>query len=126
MISIFGDGSQIRDLNHVEDVVDALLRAGSRDGNGEVYNLGGAPISLLELAEKLISLAGAGRFQTVPFPAARRAIDIGNYYGNYQKISRDLGWTPTTSLDSGLLDSLDYFRRHFAPYCAPEPIRRKA
>ncbi|MCB0135409.1 MAG: NAD-dependent epimerase/dehydratase family protein, partial [Caldilineaceae bacterium] len=48
-IQLYGDGSQLRDLTYVDDVVDAFLRAGATDtANGGIYNLGGpAPISLL-------------------------------------------------------------------------------
>lgn len=45
---------------HVDDVVDAFLRAGASDEvNGQVFNLGGpAPISLLELTQLLVQIAG--------------------------------------------------------------------
>lgn len=125
-IEIFGDGSQIRDLNHVDDVVDALLRAGSSKGGGEIYNLGAEPISLLALAENLILLAGAGRFKIVPFPEGRRVIDIGDYHGDYGKISHTLGWNPSIEIDGGLLDAISYYRDHFEHYCETAPIRRKA
>src|SRR5690348_18016585 len=42
--------NQIRDFNYVDDVVDAILRAGaSEEANGEVFNLGGEPISHVDL-----------------------------------------------------------------------------
>lgn len=125
-IEIFGDGAQIRDLNHVDDVVDALLRSGRTAGTGEIYNLGAEPISLLALAEKLVSLAKSGHFRTVPFPEGRRAIDIGDYHGDYRKISNALGWQPSIALDHGLLDSIDYYRSHLGRYCETAPIRKKA
>src|SRR5262249_39013902 len=55
-IPIFGDGSQRRDFDHVDDVVDAFLRAGASDAaDGQVFNLGGHdPISLLELVKLMI------------------------------------------------------------------------
>ena len=41
-ILLFGDGLQKRDFNHVDDVVDAFLRAGAMDAaDGQVFNLGG-------------------------------------------------------------------------------------
>ena len=42
-ILLFGDGLQKRDFNHVDDVVDAFLRAGAMDAaDGQVFNLGDA------------------------------------------------------------------------------------
>ena len=50
-IQVFGDGRQKRDFNHVDDVVDAFLRAGAMEAaNGQALNLGDErPVSLLEL-----------------------------------------------------------------------------
>ena len=47
-IQLFGDGQQKRDFNHVDDVVDAFLRAGASDAaDGQVMNLGDPhPVSL--------------------------------------------------------------------------------
>src|SRR3989338_705951 len=46
-VQLYGDGSQIRDINYVDDVVNALLLcAKSQKANGEIYNLGGKPITL--------------------------------------------------------------------------------
>ena len=46
-IQIFGDGSQLRDVIYVDDVVEAFLRAGASDAcNGDVFNVGGdGPLS---------------------------------------------------------------------------------
>ncbi len=63
-IRIFGDGQQIRDMNYVDDVVEALLRAGAKqECFGQVYNLGGSePINLLNLVKLLIELNGSGEY----------------------------------------------------------------
>ena len=72
-IEVFGDGAQRRDFDYVDDVVDAFLRAGASEAsNGQVFNLGGgAPISLLDLANDLVRLSGEERDQGRPLP--RRA-----------------------------------------------------
>ncbi len=117
-LQIFGDGQQIRDFNHVDDVVMALLLAAQQEkANGQIYNLG-APeaISLIELAELLLSISGNGNYEIVPFPANRKRIDIGDYHGNYAKIQHDLGWVPQVSLRDGLDRTLAYYREHIAHY----------
>src|ERR1044072_1135168 len=57
VIELYGEARQRRDMNCVDDVVDALLLAGgSEEAEGEVYNLGGDEfVWLAELAETLIS-----------------------------------------------------------------------
>jgi UDP-glucose 4-epimerase len=117
-IALYGDGQQVRDLNYVDDVVDAFLLAAAADrANGQVYNLSGdPPISLRTVAEKLIEIAGKGSFRTIPFPYEKKRIDIGSYYGTSDRIRRDLGWQPRVSLEEGLRRTVDYYREHLRHY----------
>lgn len=117
-IVVYGTGGQVRDFNYVEDVVDALLVVAlAKEANGEIFNLGhDCPVSLRDTAELLIELNGKGAYQLVPFPAERQAIDIGDYYGDFGKIRRCLGWTPSTSLQKGLRHTLEFYERHAAHY----------
>jgi UDP-glucose 4-epimerase len=89
----------------------------SERANGETYNLGDRhAVSLRELAETLVALNGSGSYQLVPFPPDRKAIDIGDYYADFSKIERDLGWQPVVSLENGLDRSLAFYREHAAEY----------
>lgn len=119
-LSVFGDGRQMRDFNHVDDVVLAmLLGALAREAGGNVYNLGSADVlSLEELARKLIAIHGGGSYELVGFPEDRKRIDIGDYFGSHDRISRDLGWQPRVGLDEGLRQTLAFFGRfgeHYWP-----------
>ena len=118
-IVVYGDGQQLRDFNYVDDVIDAMLVAASDErANGQVYNLGSAelPISLNDLAQMLVAINAAGEYRRIPFPPDRKSIDIGDYYADFSKIRRELGWTPQISLAEGLRRSLDYFRRYLPHY----------
>jgi UDP-glucose 4-epimerase len=117
-IEIFGDGLQLRDLNFVEDVVDAMLRAAASGAVwGEVFNLGSdAPISLKDLVESMIDAAGAGSYRLTPFPEDRARIDIGSCYCSFEKIRRALGWTPRTPLRDGLERTICYYRDNLRHY----------
>lgn len=117
-IKVFGDGLQLRDFNYVDDCVDALLRAGLDDAAiGQVYNLGcNEVINLKDLAALLIGLQPGGRYEIVPFPPERKAIDIGDYYSDYTLASRELGWQPQVPLLEGLKRTLAYYREHGTHY----------
>jgi UDP-glucose 4-epimerase len=117
-IQLFGDGSQRRDFDYVDDVVDAFLRAGASDGSdGQVFNLGGEkPVSLLELTRLLIEVAGKGSYTVVPFPPERRRIDIGDFYADATKIRTALGWEPRVDLRDGLARTIDYYAKHKERY----------
>jgi UDP-glucose 4-epimerase len=121
VIELFGEGKQKRDLNYVEDVVDALLLAGASEAaEGEIFNLGGnEPVSLAHLADELIKMTGRGSVRSVSFPPERRLIDIGNSYSSYQKIKSVLGWQPRTSLHSGLAQTIEFYQKHRAQYWNP-------
>jgi nucleoside-diphosphate-sugar epimerase len=116
-ILVYGNGNQIRDYNYVDDVIDALLLvADSDEASGEIYNLGGDPISLKATAELLLKVLGNGRYKCVPFPKDRKTIDIGDYYGHFGKIQTKLGWQPKTSLRVGLKKTLEYYEKFYEYY----------
>jgi dTDP-glucose 4,6-dehydratase/UDP-glucose 4-epimerase len=117
-IQVFGDGTQLRDFNYVDDVVDALLIAATHDDAiGHVFNLGSREvINLRDLAHMLTLMQEGARFELVAFPRERKAIDIGDYYSDFGKIERTLGWSPRVDLREGLRRTVDYFREHEAAY----------
>src|SRR5919112_3211882 len=111
VIELYGEGRQRRDMNYVDDVVEALLLAGASEGaEGEVYNLGGdEPVSLAELAEELISITGRGSVRCVPFPPERQLIDVGNTHSSFAKIESALGWRPRTPVREGLRRTVEFY-----------------
>jgi UDP-glucose 4-epimerase len=117
-IEIFGDGRQRRDFDHVDDVVDAFLRAGaSEQASGQVFNLGGSgPLSLLDVVKLMIEVAGRGSYRLTPFPPERKSIDIGDFYADSSKIRETLGWAPRVGLREGLEGTIAYYREHKEHY----------
>ncbi len=113
VFEIWGDGTQIRDFNYVEDVVEAiLLAATSDDGNGHIFNLGSdETINFCDLAQLCIDANCAGSYRVVPYPPDRKPIDIGDYYADYRLIRSKLGWQPRVSLREGLTRTLEYYRK---------------
>ncbi len=119
-IELFGDGRQRRDLNYVDDVIEALLLTGaSESAEGHIFNLGEEPISLSELAAEMISLTGRGQLISVPFPPERQLIDIGNYYSSYRKIEAALNWRPHTPLRVGLARTIEFYKKNREHYWEP-------
>jgi len=117
-LRVFGDGTQRRDFTFVDDAVEALCLAAVRDqAIGEIFNVGGDDqVSLLELAELLVRVAGTGSKRLVPFPAERRVIDIGDYFADDSKLRGRLGWQPRVDLEEGLVRTLDYYRERGESY----------
>lgn len=117
-IKVFGDGLQLRDFNYVDDCVEALLLAGASDqANGKVYNLGSEEVvDLKTLAEMLVGLRPGGSFELIPFPADRKAIDIGDYYSDFNLIKKELSWSPIVGLKQGLTTTINYYEKFLRFY----------
>lgn len=117
-IKVFGDGKQLRDFNYVDDCVNALLLAGISDTtNGKVYNLGSPEvIGLKALAELIVDLGYGGTFKLIPFPPERKAIDIGDYYSDFNLIAQELGWKPKITFEEGLRRTVEFYCKNSSEY----------
>ena len=117
-LTVYGDGSQVRDFLHVDDVVDSLLAAAlCPEAVGEVFNVShGERISLLRAAEMIVRAADSGTVERIPWPSERAAIDIGDFVGDVAKARRVLGWVPRTSFAEGIASTVAFFREHRAWY----------
>lgn len=110
-ITIYGDGSQTRSFQYVDDLVEAMIRMMATDDSftGPV-NIGNPhEFTMIELANKVIKLTGSKSkiiFEPLPKddPKQRRP-DIHLA----QKMLDD--WSPNIQLDEGLKKTIDYFRR---------------
>ena len=116
-IELFGDGSQIRDINYIDDAVDALLLcAQAKKAEGQSYNIGGEPLTLKEFVEKAIGAYGSGNYKLIPFPKDRKSIEVGNYIADIKKIRDDLGWEPKISVDEGIRMTFKYYEKFQKSY----------
>ena len=98
---IYGDGGQTRDFIYVTDVVEALRKALEVDVEEDVVvNVGtGKPVSINELAQMMIRIAGAS---VSPIHAPPRMGDIRHSYADISKAKSILNWRPRVKLEDGL------------------------
>jgi UDP-glucose 4-epimerase len=117
-IQVWGDGRQIRDFTYADDCVDALLMAAAaEEANGQIFNLGSdETINLRDLAALMVEISNSGSYEIIPFPADRKPIDIGDYYGDYRLIRGRLGWQPQVRLRDGLARTLAFYRANREHY----------
>ncbi|MDA8044866.1 MAG: GDP-mannose 4,6-dehydratase [Actinomycetota bacterium] len=100
-----------RDLSDVRDVVRAyrLLLEGGRPG--QVYNVcRGRSVSILEVAERLLALAGVD-LPIVVDPERVRPVEIPDLRGDPSRIRDAVGWEPAIGLDRTLADVLAYWQQ---------------
>ncbi len=112
-VELYGDGNQIRDVNYIDDVVEALLTVAQSDkGWGEAYNLGDTPVTLTNFVKEVIKIFGKGKIVIKPMPNDRKKIEIGDYKANWSKINQVYGWKPGISLKEGIKSTIDYYRKY--------------
>ena len=109
-ITIYGDGTQTRSFQYVDDLVEGMVRT-MRTGNDFTgpINIGNPnEFTILQLAEKVIGLTGSSsRLIFKPLPSddpRQRQPDIKLAY---EKLN---GWQPSVELEEGLRKTIDYFK----------------
>ena len=117
-IPVFGDGKIKRDFLYVDDCVEALLACAINESTyGEVLNVGvDHPTDFIELAETVVNVCGNGRWEFAPFSPERKAQEPGDYYSDISKIRSLTGWQPRTTLEAGLMATVDYYRKYKQHY----------
>ncbi|MGB8472928.1 MAG: NAD-dependent epimerase/dehydratase family protein [Candidatus Acidiferrum sp.] len=120
-IRIFGDGSQLRDYIHVNDVVTAfLLAAMSSKSWGETFNLGGRnAVSLRSAAERISELAGGTEVIYEPWPSEQHTVETGDYFTDTRRVESILPLPSEVDWDAGLLHALEFYRQE-CPQMAAE------
>lgn len=110
-ITVFGEGTQLRNISYVEDCVDALIMAGqSERSNSQVFfAVADKQYTISEIASEITQLIG-GQVSFVEWPKDREVIEIGDAVISNQKIKDVLGWFPRVDLQSGLVKTRDYFK----------------
>jgi len=112
-------GAQLRDLTFVDDVTSAFIQAAESPAcHGRIFNIGGPPpISLHDLAEMVVRLAGpTAKYTTREFPADRAQIDIGSYHADDRAFREAAGWEPKTGLEEGIARTIDWYRTRLGDY----------
>src|SRR5690606_33900646 len=108
-ITIFGEGTQTRSFQYVDDLVEGTIRMmNSRDGFTGPVNIGNPnEFTMLELAQKVIELTNSkSKLVYLPLPQddplqRQPVTDLAKKELN--------GWEPQVQLEAGLVKTIDYF-----------------
>lgn len=113
-LTIFGDGKQVRDLLHVDDLIDVYHRAMDRidDVSGDVFNVGGGADRSMSIWWQLRPTLEAALGTAMPEPTFGpwRTGDQKIFIADIAKAREKLGWTPAISTTDGLNRLVDWFR----------------
>jgi len=110
-ITIYGDGSQTRSFQYVDDLIEGLLAmmASPADFTGPV-NIGNPDeFTMKQLAEKVLELIPESKSKLVYKPLPQD--DPRQRQPDIRLAKEKLGWAPKVKLNDGLQKTVDYFRR---------------
>jgi UDP-glucuronate decarboxylase len=110
-ITIYGDGSQTRSFQYVDDLIEGMIRTmNTGDSFTGPVNLGNPDeFSMLELAEKVIALTNSkSKIVYLPLPAD----DPRQRQPNISLAKEQLNWSPEIKLNEGLKKTIEYFRNN--------------
>jgi UDP-glucose 4-epimerase len=112
-LPVYGDGAQLRDYVHVQDVVRAFLLAGaSESAAGQTLNVGGGkPVSFQEMAQTIVRAAKRGQIKSIPWPPEAAKVETGDFAADIRKIDSLLGWRPTIGPEEGITDVVRQYER---------------
>lgn len=107
-ITVFGDGSQTRSFTYVDDLIEGISRLAESDIS-EPVNIGNPEeISILDFAKEIIEITGSNSevaFKSLPDDDPKvRQPDIS-------RAKQLLNWEPETNRRTGLLKTMDYFKK---------------
>jgi UDP-glucuronate decarboxylase len=107
-ITVYGNGSQVRSLCYVDDLIEGLIRLFFREGVDGPINLGNPqPVTMFELAKEIIELTDSKSqiaFRELP------SDDPKTREPNIAKAKELLEWEPHLPRIEGLLKTIAYFR----------------
>jgi UDP-glucose 4-epimerase len=111
-ITLYGDGEQTRDFTHIDDAVEANLRAAAFGTPGGVYNIGGGSrVSVNHVIDILGEVMGA------PLQVnhiEKQKGDVTHTYADTTRAQQELGFHPQVDLRRGLASEVTWFRENQA------------
>jgi len=117
-IKIYGDGNQLRDYIYVDDIVDAMIKCGEAESAvGEIINIGvGSSTKFSDMVTKVVDCVKKGNIEYIPWPENYEKVETGDINVDISKLQRITGWKPKVSLDDGINQTYEYYKKHISKY----------
>jgi CDP-paratose 2-epimerase len=117
-ITIFGDGKQVRDVLHVDDLLrayEAVIRAPEKVA-GQAFNVGGGPTRILSLLDLIEMLERRFRRHIPLRWNDWRPGDQKVYISDIRKIQKALDWKPEIDVPAGVAQLVDWVEQNRAAF----------
>lgn len=119
-LPVYGDGQQIRDWLYVGDHCEAIYEVLKNGKLGDTYNIGGnnqpANLTIVKticgILDELQPRAAGSDYESLITYVQDRPGHDRRYAMDITRISRELGWQPKQSLQTGLLETVKWYLDH--------------
>jgi GDP-L-fucose synthase len=121
-LTVWGNGLDIKDFLYIKDFVQGLLMAFEKSNDSEPINIAsGMPVTIQEIVKVILGAAGHSSAsvtydETMPMMIPKRMIDIN-------RMKRLTGWEPKTDLETGISETISWYREFFADK-TPEEVEK--
>jgi len=108
-IPVYGDGTAMRDFTYIDDIIDGTVLAMEKCAGFSIYNLGHShPITVNDLIAEIEKALGkkAVKKYLPPQPG-----DVERTYADVTKAAKDLGYNPSTTIQTGLAKFVAWLRQ---------------
>lgn len=108
-ITVWGDGSTVRDYIYIKDAVSVLAAAAGSDAESGVYNLStGKGVSVNEILGMISEVSGKGELN-VEY-AGKRDFDVPVSVLENSRLMKSFDWRPVTDIKEGIRITYNYLR----------------
>ena len=111
VLEVWGNGKEIRDFIHADDLVDFVKKALRKQKTQyEIFNCGsGSPITVKELCKKIIEISG--KDIKIKFNKAKPSIPFDMYL-DCTKAQKEIGWNPQIEIDQGIKKTISWWKKN--------------
>jgi UDP-glucuronate 4-epimerase len=117
-ITVYNKGLMKRDFTYIDDIVDGIVKISDNpisfarnEVQHRVYNIGrGNPVNLIDFIESIQSALGIEA--KVNFDVMQQG-DVVETYADTSALQRDFGYTPTTSIDTGVAKFVEWYKSYY-------------
>lgn len=128
-IKVFNHGDMGRDFTYIDDIVAAIIRLidrpplanrnwdsvspdpSSSNAPYKIYNIGNNnPVNIIDFIHTLEKLIGKqAKIEFLPMQPG----DVKQTYADISDLHADIGFTPTTTIDTGLKQFVDWYKKYY-------------
>jgi UDP-glucose 4-epimerase len=111
-LEIYGDGNQTRDFIFIDDLIEAIMLAYTKENiGGEVFQIAtNAETTVQEMANQLVKIMDRRGLENINVMHSEpRLGDVFRNYSDTSKAANILDWKVQTNLEDGLKKTIDWF-----------------